>query len=606
MGGNSAPPSNSRNKSAKSQISLVLSCILALIFAFGYLVYGVGWLGGGMSLAEDAATEMKAQQAKETFTIRHLFHHNTGEKHLTHRRLDLTPELLESEAFSTSNVETIAQYGAEEEDQTALSLWFADQSPWSKPLSLKSDSMTIMRLVERAPDFVESYLAYALEVGSQGIAGIHLDWAEEEDVPIPNVTDKQTVVSLALMASNAYVKIPGKGDWQDVGQQWNDTDGFGWMDDGIRGHVFANEDNSTIVVAIKGTSATGLTGGTDSETSISDKVNDNLLFSCCCARVSYMWQTVCDCYESSYTCNQKCLEKEMKREDRYYRAAMDIYRNVSSLYPDANIWLTGHSLGGALSSLVGRTYGLPTVTFQAPGELLATRRLHLPMPPGIPTRMEHIWHFGHTADPIFMGVCNGASSTCAVAGYAMETQCHSGKVCVYDVVTDLGWHVSITNHRIHTVIDNVLLEYNTTAQCVIPPPCHDCYNWNFIVGDEDQKKKTTTTRHTSTSSTSSESATPTDPADCLKRTWYGRCIKWADGKSSREKPSATSTSNTKTSNPSSALHKNSTLVTRTITKSSSVIIAPTATSHTPDYPDSPKKCVEYSWLGYCKRYEGDE
>lgn len=76
--------------------------------------------------------------------------------------------------------------------------------------------------------------------------------------------------------------------------------------------------------------------------------------------------------------------------------------NVADRYPEATIWLTGHSLGGALASLVGQTFLVPTVTFEIPGDSLASRRLHLPHPPGVHLPL---WHFGHTADPIFVGVC---------------------------------------------------------------------------------------------------------------------------------------------------------------------------------------------------------
>jgi putative lipase involved disintegration of autophagic bodies len=41
---------------------------------------------------------------------------------------------------------------------------------------------------------------------------------------------------------------------------------------------------------------------------------------------------------------------------------------------------TGHSLGGALASLLGVTFGAPVVAFEAPGEKLASKRLHLPIP----------------------------------------------------------------------------------------------------------------------------------------------------------------------------------------------------------------------------------
>lgn len=63
----------------------------------------------------------------------------------------------------------------------------------------------------------------------------------------------------------------------------------------------------------------------------------------------------------------------------YFRT--NLYNNISTLYPNANIWLTGHSLGGAISSLLGVTFGAPTVAFESPGEKLAAGRLHLPLPP---------------------------------------------------------------------------------------------------------------------------------------------------------------------------------------------------------------------------------
>lgn len=40
----------------------------------------------------------------------------------------------------------------------------------------------------------------------------------------------------------------------------------------------------------------------------------------------------------------------------------------------------GHSLGGSLASLIGITFGAPVVAFEAPGERMAARRLHLPTP----------------------------------------------------------------------------------------------------------------------------------------------------------------------------------------------------------------------------------
>jgi len=50
------------------------------------------------------------------------------------------------------------------------------------------------------------------------------------------------------------------------------------------------------------------------------------------------------------------------------------------MYPDSNIWMIGHSLGGALAGLLGATFGAPVVTFEAPGDKMAAQRLHLPSP----------------------------------------------------------------------------------------------------------------------------------------------------------------------------------------------------------------------------------
>lgn len=418
---------------------------------------------------------------------------------------------------------------------------------------IKGKPAEIQRIKDRSPASMESYILHSLQHPEINTYD-SLDWAID-DIIVPNITDSETILQLAKLASNAYARLPADPSWRDVsdpdsnfGKGFNDSDGFGWSESGLRGHIFVEsiDENKEkrlplIIIAIKGTTAAGLGGGNgdddgeggstgdDGRTVEMDKFNDNLLFSCCCARVSSLWTTVCDCYEKAYTCNQNCLERSLRDPDRYYKAVLDIYRDVRENYPDNEIWVTGHSLGGALSSLLGRTYGLPVVTFEAPGEMLATKRLHLPMPPGLPAEMEHIWHFGNNADPIFMGVCNGASSSCGIAGYALESVCHSGLKCVYDTVTTLGWHVNILNHRLKTVIDKLLMLSNETAQCVKPPPCLDCYDWTFVDHTDNRKHVTKSlSRPSTTSAPSSTTTTGTKKRKCLKRTWYGACYKWSD------------------------------------------------------------------------------
>ena len=156
---------------------------------------------------------------------------------------------------------------------------------------------------------------------------------------------------------------------------------FGWEPDadGFRGHIFVSTDNSTVIVSMKGTSALWLVGD-GGPTVKKDKLNDNLLFSCCCAKVGPTWTPVCDCHSGGYACDQRCLEKSLVEDSLFYPVAVNLYNNVTYLYPDANIWVIGHSLGGSLASLIGVTFGAPVVAFEAPGEKMAAARLHINLP----------------------------------------------------------------------------------------------------------------------------------------------------------------------------------------------------------------------------------
>lgn len=142
------------------------------------------------------------------------------------------------------------------------------------------------------------------------------------------------------------------------------------------------------------------------------------------------------------------------------------------MYPTSTIWLVGHSLGGALASLLGTTFGLPAVAFESPGERLAAHRLRLPLPPSSPSSpfsphpdpfgapyaapSAPVTHVYHTADPIPQGTCTGIGSPCVAGGYALETHCHLGKSIVYDTVTKLSWKVDVRKHTIREVIINVV------------------------------------------------------------------------------------------------------------------------------------------------------
>ena len=62
----------------------------------------------------------------------------------------------------------------------------------------------------------------------------------------------------------------------------------------------------------------------------------------------------------------------------------------------------------------------------------------------------------------------------------MESTCHTGMECVYDTVTDLGWRVSLSNHRIKPDVNDVIDRYNETAICAVVEDCVDCYQWEWV------------------------------------------------------------------------------------------------------------------------------
>ena len=425
-------------------------------------------------------------------TLRHIFHHGTYRDPGLHKRFDVYPD---------SSI------------WTASTATPAEQAP-IRHLSARSHAMTIQRLADRRVSTINDHLWHARLTG-EAVSLAASDWTMDE-VYGPNMTDQDTVINLATMAANAYVEEPYAGDWENITQGFNDSQNFGWQGDGLRGHIFADEGNQTIVISLKGTSPAVFDG---EGTTTRDKLNDNLFGSCCCAQGGqYFWRQVCDCYATTYTCNQTCLVKSLRDRNRYYNAALELYSNVTELYPDSNVWLTGHSLGGVVSSLLGMTFGLPTFTIEAYGDALAASRLGLPAPPGSDPkrpqarRFTGVHHFGHTADPVFMGTCGGATAPCTLGGYAFESQCHSGLQCVYDTVGDFGWRVGLGNHKIHVVIDQVIKAYHQPPKCVPDDECLDCYNWKFFESNGSDSKPSTT---------SSSSSTTTRTTTCKTPGWWG-------------------------------------------------------------------------------------
>jgi hypothetical protein len=109
---------------------------------------------------------------------------------------------------------------------------------------------------------------------------------------------------------------------------------------------------------------------------------------------------VCGCHRGGWKCDQDCVEEALIEDSLFYPIgtvrqiyehhqltqvildAQNLYNNLTYIYPEANIWIIGHSLGGGLASLLGVTFGAPVVAFETSGDKLAAERLHLPSPVG--------------------------------------------------------------------------------------------------------------------------------------------------------------------------------------------------------------------------------
>lgn len=197
-----------------------------------------GWLNGAnqepiISLPPASAYERQAPAPASSqdhdFTLRHVFDHGLYEHQDLHRRLDIRPG---DPVWVTAD---------ESGGRTQLGT-----------LHARSQHTKIERLSDRRVSTMQSLYHNARLTGT----AVTLDasaWTLEE-VPGPNTTDKETVLALAKMSWNAYQSEPGTGEWQDATGRFNHSQSFGWEGDSLRGHIFADKDNSTIVVALKGTS----------------------------------------------------------------------------------------------------------------------------------------------------------------------------------------------------------------------------------------------------------------------------------------------------------------------------------------------------------------
>ena len=152
--------------------------------------------------------------------------------------------------------------------------------------------------------------------------------------------------------------------------------------------------------------------------------------------------------------------------------------------------MAGHSLGGALASLVALTNNLPSFAYESPGDLQYAARLGL-LPDVAQEYLDKylselpIYHFGNVGDPIFLGQCTGVTSSCYWLDYALETKCHIGRECVYDTKVSKNENAlfaSVQYHSIDYVIKNFIEPNPEVPECKYVPNClsTECPTWTFV------------------------------------------------------------------------------------------------------------------------------
>ena len=161
-------------------------------------------------------------------SLRHVFHHGTYLYPELHRKYDVSVD---------------AEVMVKLEESSIL-------HPAPK-LRIKSAPVQIQRLVDRRRSTIDAILEAGRAAGRAIILPVTA-WNLEETSG-PNITDKGSVLSFAKITANAYVTGPSEPDWEDITGAFNYTEDFGWQADGLRGHIFADTENRTVVIGLKGT-----------------------------------------------------------------------------------------------------------------------------------------------------------------------------------------------------------------------------------------------------------------------------------------------------------------------------------------------------------------
>jgi lipase ATG15 len=282
--------------------------------------------------------------------------------------------------------------------------------------------------------------------------------------------------------------------------KWMNTDYNTTLDitedhDSVNAFIFSNSDNNKHIISFKGTSIywkndMNMCNINEMSSVYNDKFNDNLYFSCCYYLQSNLFKKEdCECLtnnekcldipnDGNKYCYKKCYKNSTSYENNYLNVGKKMMEKIQTIidFNKTDVIFTGHSLGGVIATMMGILYDKYVITFESPGEKHYIDLIGLDY-----SKTENkIYHFGHNADTIFTGKCNGVFSLCYIGGYIMNTKCHIGNVCEYDVINRLNIKESIYTHVIKYVIENIIEKWNNTLPACKKQDCIDCEDWKYI------------------------------------------------------------------------------------------------------------------------------
>ncbi|KAF7680923.1 putative lipase ATG15 [Astathelohania contejeani] len=280
-----------------------------------------------------------------------------------------------------------------------------------------------------------------------------LCFIKASDIVVEVFPDTSKILKIAYIANSAYYD-----------HEFSNLEYSFIVKQGLSGKVYKFDKN--VIIAFKGTSLS-LYGWNWSKTSENDKINDTLMFTCCNTSKGIIpWQSSENCF-NGIECNEECVLALLKEYGYVYQAET-IVREALKKYKGYNIILTGHSMGGAIASLMGAKYDILTYAFSSPGERHIANRI------GIPNGNK-IYHFGICSDIIFRGKCNKKYSLCSIGGYNIETRCHLGNVICFND----GSSESILKHRMRYFIDVLSNNKIRDIEIINEVNCNDCIEFDY-------------------------------------------------------------------------------------------------------------------------------